>query len=201
MFRPTVRYETGSCKIVQYSPNFRSTLDYPSINSSEAKEREAFRKATSSPHTHSIKAKERGTFRKATSSPHTHLIEAKERGAFRKATPSPPIHSSEAKRDAPLRKATPSPRIDLFASPSHPSTYVPDYLAVTVAAVLLVMTVGLMKNTSLTLISHAVGLAVPDLTVILPLPRFGAVRRPREFETLLANLYVQIASPEVLQRV
>lgn len=161
MFRPTVRYETGSCKIVQYSPNFRSTLDYPSINSSEAKER----------------------------------------GAFRKATSSPPIRSNEAKGDAPLRKATPSPRIDLFASPSHPSTYVPDYLAVTVAAVLLVMTVGLMKNTSLTLISHAVGLAVPDLTDILPLPRFGAVRRPREFETLLANLYVQIASPEVLQRV
>ena len=181
MFRPTVRYETGSCKIVQYSPNFRSTLDYPSI--------------------HSIEAKERGAFRKATSSPHTHLIEAKERGAFRKATPSPPIHSSEAKGDAPLRKATPSPRIDLFASPSYPSTYVPDYLAVTVAAVLLVMTVGLMKNTSFTLISHAVGLAVPDLTDILPLPRFGAVRRPREFETLLANLYVQIASPEVLQRV
>lgn len=161
MFRPTVRYETGSCKIVQYSPNFRSTLDYPSINS--------------------IEAKERGAFRKATSSPHAHLI--------------------EAKGDAPLRKATPPPRIDLYASPSHPSTYVPDYLAVTVAAVLLVMTVGLMKNTSLTLISHAVGLAVPDLTVILPLPRFGAVRRPREFETLLANLYVQIASPEVLQRV
>ena len=141
MFRPTVRYETGSCKIVQYSPNFRSTLDYPSIHSSEAKERGAF------------------------------------------------------------RKATPSPRIDLFASPSHPFTYVPDYFAVTVAAVLLVMTVGLMKNTSFTLISHAVGLAVPDLTDILPLPRFGAVRRPREFETLLANLYVQIASPEVLQRV
>ena len=141
MFRPTVRYETGSCKIVQYSPNFRSTLDYPSI----------------------------------------HSIEAKERGPF--------------------RKATPSPRIDLFASPSHPSTYVPHYFAVTVAAVLLVMTVGLMKNTSFTLISHAVGLAVPDLTDILPLPRFGAVRRPREFETLLANLYVQIASPEVLQRV
>ena len=161
MFRPTVRYETGSCKIVQYSPNFRSTLDYPSINS----------------------------------------IEAKERGAFRKATPSPPIRSSEAKGDAPLRKATPSPRIDLFASPSHPFTYVPDYFAVTVAAVLLVMTVGLMKNTSFTLISHAVGLAVPDLTDILPLPRFGAVMRPREFETLLANLYVQIASPEVLQRV
>ena len=161
MFRPTVRYETGSCKIVQYSPNFRSTLDYPSIYSSEAKER----------------------------------------GAFRKATPSPPIRSSEAKGDAPLRKATPSPRIDLFASPSHPSTHVPDYLVVTVAAVLLVMTVGLMKNTSFTLISHAVGLAVPDLTDILPLPRFGAVRRPREFETLLANLYVQIASPEVLQRV
>ena len=181
MFRPTVRYETGSCKIVQYSPNFRSTLDYPSIYSSEAKER--------------------GAFRKATSSPHTHLIEAKERGAFRKATPSPPIHSSEAKGDAPLRKATPSPRIDLFASPSHPSTHVPDYLAVMVAAVQLVMTVGLMKNTSFTLISHAVGLAVPDLTDILPLPRFGAVRRPREFETLLANLYVQIASPEVLQRV
>ena len=161
MFRPTVRYETGSCKIVQYSPNFRSTLDYPSIYSSEAKER----------------------------------------GAFRKASPSPPIRSSEAKGDAPLRKATPSPRIDLFASPSHPSTHVPDYLAVTVAAVLLVMTVGLMKNTSFTLISHAVGLAVPDLTDILPLPRFGAVRRPREFETLLANLYVQIASPEALQRV
>ena len=161
MFRPTVRYETGSCKIVQYSPNFRSSLDYPSI--------------------HSIEANERGAFRKATSSPHAHLIEAKERGTF--------------------RKATPSPRIDLFASPSHPSTYVPDYLAVTVAAVLLVMTVGLMKNTSFTLISHAVGLAVPDLTDILPLPRFGAVRRPREFETLLANLYVQIASPEVLQRV
>ena len=161
MFRPTVRYETGSCKIVQYSPNFRSTLDYPSINS--------------------IEAKERGAFRKATSSPHAHLI--------------------EAKGDAPLRKATPSPRIDLFASPSHPFTYVPDYFAVTVAAVLLVMTVGLMKNTSFTLISHAVGLAVPDLTDILPLPRFGAVRRPREFETLLANLYVQIASPEVLQRV
>lgn len=155
MFRPTVRYETGSCKIVQYTPNFRSTLDYPSIYSSEAKER----------------------------------------GAFRKATPSPPIRSSEAKGDAPLRKATPSPRIDLFASPS------PDYLAVTVATVLLVMTVGLMKNTSFTLISHAVGLAVPDLTDILPLPRFGAVRRPRELETLLANLYVQIASPEVLQRV
>ena len=74
-------------------------------------------------------------------------------------------------------------------------------MAVTVAAVLLVMTVGLMKNTSFTLISHAVGLAVPDLTDILPLPRFGAVRRPRELETLLANLYVQIASPEVLQRV
>ena len=161
MFRPTVRYETGSCKIVQYTPNFRSTLDYPSIHSSEAKER----------------------------------------GAFRKATPSPPIRSSEAKGDAPLRKATPSPRIDLFASPSHPFTYVPDYFAVTVAAVLLVMTVGLMKNTSFTLISHAVGLVVPDLTDILPLPRFGAVRRPREFETLLANLYVQIASPEVLQRV
>ena len=161
MFRPTVRYETGSCKIVQYTPNFRSTLDYPSIHSSEAKER----------------------------------------GAFRKASPSPPIRSSEAKGDAPLRKATPSPRIDLFASPSHPFTYVPDYFAVTVAAVLLVMTVGLMKNTSFTLISHAVGLAVPDLTDILPLPRFGAVRRPREFETLLANLYVQIASPEVLQRV
>ena len=161
MFRPTVRYETGSCKIVQYTPNFRSTLDYPSINS----------------------------------------IEAKERGAFRKATSSPPIRSNEAKGDAPLRKATPSPRIDLFASPSHPSTHVPDYLVVTVAAVLLVMTVGLMKNTSFTLISHAVGLAVPDLTDILPLPRFGAVRRPREFETLLANLYVQIASPEVLQRV
>ena len=161
MFRPTVRYETGSCKIVQYSPNFRSTLDYPSIYSSEAKER----------------------------------------GAFRKATPSPPIHSIEAKERGTFRKATPSPRIDLFASPSHPSTYVPDYFAVTVAAVLLVMTVGLMKNTSFTLISHAVGLAVPDLTVILPLPRFGAVRRPREFETLLANLYVQIASPEVLQRV
>ena len=161
MFRPTVRYETGSCKIVQYSPNFRSTLDYPSIYSSEAKER----------------------------------------GAFRKATPSPPIHSIEAKERGTFRKATPSPRIDLFASPSHPSTYVPDYLAVTVAAVLLVMTVGLMKNTSFTLISHAVGLAVPDLTDILPLPRFGAVRRPREFETLLANLYVQIASPEVLQRV
>ena len=91
--------------------------------------------------------------------------------------------------------------MDLFDSPPHPSTHVPDYLVVTLAAVLLVMTVGLMKNTSFTLISHAVGLAVPALTVILPLPRFGAVRRPREFETLLANLYVQIASPEVLQRV
>ena len=181
MFRPTVRYETDSCKIVQYSPNFRSTLDYPSI--------------------YSIEAKERGAFRKANSSPHTHLIEAKGDAPLRKATPSPPIHSSEAKGDTPLRKPTPFPCIDLFASPSHPSTYVSDYLAVTVAAVLLVVTVGLMKNTSFTLISHAVGLAVPDLTDILPLPRFGAVRRPREFETLLANLYVQIASPEVLQRV
>lgn len=181
MFSPTVRYETDSCKIVQYSPNFRSTLDYP---------------------IHLFKRGEgEGSFQVSTSSPHTHLVEAKESGAFRKATPSPPIRSSEAKGDAPLRKATPSPRIDLFASPSHPFTYVPDYLAVTVATVLLVMTVGLMKNTSFTLISHAVGLAVPDLTDILPLPRFGAVRRPREFETLLANLYVQIASPEVLQRV
>ena len=43
MFSPTVRYETGSCKIVQYTPNFRSTLDYPSIYSIEAKERGAFR--------------------------------------------------------------------------------------------------------------------------------------------------------------
>ena len=62
------------------------------------------------------------------------------------------------------------------------------YLAVTVAAVAVVVTVGLMKNTSFTLISHAVGLAVPDLIVMLPLPRLGAVRKLSEFDKLPANL-------------
>ena len=69
------------------------------------------------------------------------------------------------------------------------------------AAVPIVVTVGLIKKTSFTLTSHAVGFSVPVFMVILPLPRLEAVRRPREFDTLLANLYVQIASPEVLQRV
>ena len=75
------------------------------------------------------------------------------------------------------------------------------YFEVTVAAVAVVVTVGLMKNTSFTLTSHAVGISEPRFTVMLPLPRFGAVRRLREFDTLAANLYVQMASPEVLQRV
>lgn len=76
-----------------------------------------------------------------------------------------------------------------------------NHFAVTVAAVAVVVTVGFMKKTSFTLTSHAVGLSVPVFIVMLPLPRLGAVRRPREFDTLPANLYVQIASPEVLQRV
>ena len=72
---------------------------------------------------------------------------------------------------------------------------------VTVAAVPIVVTVGWMKNTSFTLTSQAVGLSVPVFMVMLPLPRSGAVSRPSAFDTLSANLYVQIASPEVLQRV
>lgn len=75
------------------------------------------------------------------------------------------------------------------------------YLAVTVAAVPVAVTVGFMKNTSFTLTSHAVGFSVPLFMVMLPLPRLGAVRRLREFDTLPANLYVQTGVPEVLQRV
>ena len=74
-------------------------------------------------------------------------------------------------------------------------------MAVTVVTVPEVVTVGFMKNTSFTFTSHAVGFAVPDSMVMLPLPRLGAVRRLRELEMLPANLYVQTASPEVLQRV
>lgn len=80
------------------------------------------------------------------------------------------------------------------------------YLEEHVAAVPVVVTVGEMKNTHLPLAlstpdAHDVGSAVPCFTVMVPLPRFGAVRRDSELLTLPSNLKVQMASPEVLQSV
>lgn len=76
----------------------------------------------------------------------------------------------------------------------------------TVAVVPDVVTVGVMKKTSLpdalaTDAAAAVGADVPYFTVTLPFPRFGAVRSERLFDTLPSNLNVHIASPDVLQRV
>lgn len=76
-----------------------------------------------------------------------------------------------------------------------------NYLAVSVAAVAVVATVGLMKKTSLTFMSLAVGFAVPDFTVMLPFPRFGAVSKLSVLLTFAANLNVQTGVPEVLHNV
>ena len=69
----------------------------------------------------------------------------------------------------------------------------PYFDAVTVAAVPVVVTVGLTKNTSvpfslLTLESQAVGLAVPCFTVMLPVPSAGAVSSDRVLLQLASNL-------------
>lgn len=66
------------------------------------------------------------------------------------------------------------------------------YLAVTVAAVAVVVTSGAMKNTSLlevldTLAEYDVGAVVPRFTVTLPLPRLGAVSRERLLLLTLAS--------------
>ena len=67
-----------------------------------------------------------------------------------------------------------------------------NYLLVSVAVVEEVVTVGLIKNTSLpsrfeTLVSYAVGFDEPLFTVIVPLPRFDAVSSDRVLEHAASN--------------